>query len=83
MTTPSKRSKDCPEGYELLYSMPRKTWVVTPEGHEFFFDHIDGMYSYCKDKDGNIVHYAAWTPVKPIDNPTSKSVLKRKEVQTK
>jgi hypothetical protein len=28
-----------------------------------FFDHIDGMYSYCKDVDGNLVHPAAWTEV--------------------
>lgn len=27
------------------------------------FDHIDGMYSYCKDHTGAIVHPAAWTEV--------------------
>lgn len=29
----------------------------------YWFGHIDGMYSYCKDADGNIVHPAAWTEV--------------------
>jgi len=29
----------------------------------FLFDHIDGMYSYCKDMAGNVVHFAAWTKV--------------------
>jgi hypothetical protein len=29
----------------------------------FTFDHIDGMYSYCKDSKGIIHHFAAWTKV--------------------
>lgn len=28
-----------------------------------YFDHIDGMYSYCIDKDGFTVHPAAHTEV--------------------
>lgn len=31
-----------------------------------WFGHIDGMYSYCKDKDGNLVHLAAWTEVEIV-----------------
>ena len=31
------------------------------------FHHIDGMYSYCKDKEGNVVHIAAWTEVEVLD----------------
>ena len=42
-----------------LYNIPRETWVETPEGHRFFFDHIDGMYSYCKEVGGGISHYSA------------------------
>ena len=30
---------------------------------EYLFDHIDGMYSYCKDNAGQVVHFAAWTKV--------------------
>jgi hypothetical protein len=39
--------------------------VVT--GEVVFFDHIDGMYSFCRDKDGEIVHLAAWTEVEVVD----------------
>lgn len=31
---------------------------------KYWFGHIDGMYSYCKDMEGNVVHFAAWTKVK-------------------
>ena len=31
------------------------------------FDHVDGMYSFCRDKDGNIVHPAAWTAVTVLE----------------
>ena len=30
---------------------------------EYLFDHIDGMYSFCKDSEGQVVHFAAWTKV--------------------
>ena len=33
---------------------------------EYLFGHIDGMYSFCKDIEGNIVHFAAWTKVKKV-----------------
>lgn len=33
---------------------------------EYWFGHIDGMYSYCKDMTGNVVHFAAWTKVKKV-----------------
>ena len=69
--------------YMKLYNVPRKTWVRLyedqqgPLGHhnfllgdELFFDHVDGMYSYCKDVDGNIVHLPAWTEVIVIDKPS-------------
>ena len=31
------------------------------------FEHIDGMYSLCYDKDRNPVHIAAWTEVEVLD----------------
>ena len=59
-----------------LYNVPRDTWVrvVEPElpppsgaaataGQRIKFGHIDGMYSFCHDADGNIVHLKAWTEV--------------------
>ena len=33
------------------------------EGDILTFHHIDGMYSYCTDKDGNVVYLAAWAEV--------------------
>jgi hypothetical protein len=33
---------------------------------EYWFGHIDGMYSFCKDPGGNIVHFAAWTKVRKV-----------------
>lgn len=38
---------------------------------EYLFGHIDGMYSYCKDMTGNVVHFAAWTKVKKVENESS------------
>lgn len=35
----------------------------------YWFGHIDGMYSYCKDIQGNLVHLAAWTEVNPVPAP--------------
>lgn len=31
------------------------------------FKHIDGMYSYCINKDGQLVHLAAWTEVELVE----------------
>ena len=28
---------------------------------------IDGMYSYVKDSEGNVYHFAAWTEVEKVD----------------
>lgn len=36
------------------------------ESDVLFFDHIDGMYSYCKDSEGNIVHLVAWAEVEVL-----------------
>ena len=33
------------------------------ENDILYFDHIDGMYSYCKDSKGNVVHLVAWAEV--------------------
>ena len=40
-------------------------------GDEFTFYHVDGMYSYCKDNDGNIVHLQAWAEVEVVDKGDS------------
>ena len=38
-----------------LYEVPPKTWIKIA-GEKIFFDHLDGMYSYCLDEGGNVVH---------------------------
>lgn len=47
----------------LLYEIPNKSYIKTEDGSVFFFDHIDGMYSYCLDCDKNVVHLSASTEV--------------------
>lgn len=63
-----------------LYEVSNQTWVsvrddnptVPPAAKELkygscmFFDHIDGMYSYCKDVDGDLVHLSASAEVEII-----------------
>ena len=53
-----------------LYELPRYTYFTLkddPDKNELFFDHVDGMYSYCKDKDSNVIHLPAWTEVWIVD----------------
>ncbi len=45
--------------------------VVPPDAKEQLdgimkFGHIDGMYSYCLDSEGEIVHPAAWSEVEKV-----------------
>ena len=63
-----------------LYDVPDKTWVrvidkevrVPPgapeikEGELIYLGNIDGMFSYCENKAGDIVHMAAWTEVEIV-----------------
>ena len=64
-----------------LYNVPNKTWVkvledakvppVAPKVKQetiIFFDHIDGMYSYCLTESEEVVHLAAWTEVEIIED---------------
>jgi len=61
-----------------LYHVPRKSYIkiidkkiklpidnyIKKENLPIlFFDHIDGIYSLCKDIEGNYIHLAAWTDV--------------------
>ena len=65
-----------------LYDVPRNTWVKpvadnqAPPGARLvandeavLFHHIDGMYSYCHDKNNNVVHLAVWADVEIVDKP--------------
>lgn len=37
------------------------------QGEVLTFSHIDGMYSFCRDSAGNIVHPAAWSEVEVVE----------------
>jgi hypothetical protein len=63
-----------------LYEIKKQSWVKiisdnknpiasipTKDGDEVFFDHLDGMYSFCRNKDGHVVHLAAWTEVELVE----------------
>lgn len=55
-----------------LYEVPRNTRISTADGVELNFHHVDGMYSYCTDDHGNIVHLPAWTEVDIIQLENNK-----------
>ena len=40
--------------------------IPITKGDVLFFDHIDGMYSYCKNMNGELVHLVAWAEVEII-----------------
>ncbi len=59
-----------------LYECNRNTWVIPTQetqappgarqvsvGEPIKFHHLDGMYSYCTDVHGNVVHLPAWQEV--------------------
>lgn len=63
-----------------LYKVPNRTKVKLLETYEgppgaptllkdeiINFHHLDGMYSYCTDSEGNTVHLKAWAEVEPIE----------------
>ena len=50
-----------------LYSVKPKAYVQCPRTEAvYYFDHIDGMYSYCLDMFGDTVHLVAWMDVIPL-----------------
>ena len=42
-----------------LYDVPKNSTIVLKEGIEMTFHHIDGAYSVCTDKEGNVYHISA------------------------
>lgn len=52
-----------------LYEVPRHSTVILDTGEEIYFYRIDGMYSYCKNKEGDVVHLPAWTEVTVKEEP--------------
>lgn len=48
-----------------LFEIPRDSLVssISNPDKPFWFFHIDGMYSMCKELSGETFHIAAWTDV--------------------
>ena len=75
-----------------LYTIKRNTWVRVvddsistppasiPVGTNdiVLVDHVDGMYSFCRNLDGEVVHLAAWTEVEVVTDEQVEAA--RKEV---
>jgi hypothetical protein len=49
-----------------LFEVPKYSTIRLPDGTELDFHHVDGMYSYCTDKDGRVHHIAAWADVEIV-----------------
>ncbi len=52
-----------------LYDIPRHSQInceCTDGSKYIIFDHLDGMYSFCKTEHGAIVHLAAATPLQQL-----------------
>ena len=65
-----------------LYEAKRNSWVMPIEdtqappgarlvsvGEPVKFHHCDGMYSYCQDVHGEVVHLPAWQEVTYAEEP--------------
>lgn len=54
-----------------LYEVPAGSRIrvkeknLSNEVYKFF--NLDGMYSYCTDKDDKVIHLAAWTDVEIVN----------------
>ena len=55
-----------------LYKCKPRSYVMVDDA-VIFFDHIDGMYSYCRDMLGNIIHLTAWLEVAPLQRKAPQS----------
>jgi hypothetical protein len=51
-----------------LYSVPNKSYIKLGDT-TLFFDHIDGMFSYCVDLNNKVFHIAANATVVPLVKP--------------
>jgi hypothetical protein len=53
-----------------LYKVKPRSYIKLPwrEGLDdiVFFDHIDGMYSYCLNMQNEVIHLQAWAEVMPL-----------------
>ena len=50
-----------------LFELKKGDRIIV-DGEVVTFDHVDGMYSYCTVKSGDVVHFSVLTPVKKIND---------------
>jgi len=55
-----------PMDVKPLYDVTPKSYIQLSDGEVLFFDHLDGMYSFCLDLAGNVIHLAAWSDVQQL-----------------
>jgi hypothetical protein len=65
-----------------LYKVKPRSYIKLPwmngmEGDIIFYDHIDGMYSYCLNMNNDVVHLDACCEVHPLvkKDPAAESGL--------
>ena len=55
-----------------LYNVKPRSYIKLPwmdgtgADEVLFFDHIDGMYSYCLNMKNEVIHLQAWAEVMPL-----------------
>ena len=57
---------DCPQNTWVRVVQNDNVPIASPpiiEDELIWFGHLDGMYSYCKNTNGNVVHLQAWAEV--------------------
>ena len=53
-----------------LHEIPKqsKIFCEVSDGSKYvIFDHLDGMYSYCKSEKGDILHLSRFTPLIEVE----------------
>lgn len=69
-----KKSKN-----KKLYDVPRNSYIkfANSENNEVYhFHHVDGMYSFCLNKNGEVVHIQAFADVEVVSKEEFDTQLK-------
>lgn len=58
-------------GISKLYEIKKGSKIyadLSDDSKYIIFDHLDGMYSYCKTEKGGIVHLSGSTPLEEFED---------------